>query len=293
MDLVAACAAFVAVSERGSFTQGAAAIGIPQPVASRRVAALEEHLGGVVFDRATRRAALTDFGRAMLPAARRVLDAADDLRAGAARAATTPVAIALPADLPLSALVELVADAREAGVAVVVDQADPPRRRELVRDRAVRAAVLPVPEPEARWTVPLGLATLGRSDARRAFLDEFRPRRDGGGAPDRRIWLRAEDDVPHVGDVLGRQAVAAGLRPSQLRVSSLVGAVAEVVRTDDALLCTAREATDAGLAWLPFGADSLARGYTVAAASVLDADRTVAALGALLARCLDATEAGS
>lgn len=287
MDLVAACAAFVAVSERGSFTQGAAAIGIPQPVASRRVAALEEHLGGVVFDRTTRRAALTDFGRAMLPAARRMLDAADDLRAGAARAGSAPVGLALPVDLPLAALVDLVADARDAGVALVVDHAEPDRRRELVRDRAVRAAVLPVPEPEARWTVPLGLATLRPSDARRVFLAEFRPGRDAG-TPDRRIWLRPEDDVPHVGDALGRLAVASGLRPSQLRVSSLAGAVAEVIRTDDALLCTPREATAAGLTWRPLGDAPLVRGYAVVAASVLDADRTTAALGPLLARCLGA-----
>ncbi|SDU24259.1 LysR family transcriptional regulator [Jiangella alkaliphila] len=287
MDLVAACAAFVAVSERGSFTQGAAAIGIPQPVASRRVAALEEHLGGVVFDRTTRRAALTDFGRAMLPAARRMLDAADDLRAGAARAGSAPVGLALPVDLPLAALVDLVADARDAGVALIIDHAEPDRRRELVRDRTVRAAVLPVPQPEARWTVPLGLATLRPSDARRVFLAEFRPGRDAA-TPDRRIWLRPEDDVPHVGDALGRLAVAGGLRPSQLRVSSLAGAVAEVIRTDDALLCTPREATAAGLTWRPLGDAPLMRGYAVAAASVLDADRTTAALGPLLARCLGA-----
>lgn len=287
MDLVAACAAFVAVSERGSFTQGAAAIGIPQPVASRRVAALEDHLGGVVFDRTTRRAALTDFGRAMLPGARRVLDAADDLRAGAARAGSAPVALALPADLPLTALVDLVADAHDAGVSLVVEHAEPDRRRELVRDRAVRAAVLPAPEPEARWTVPLGLATLRPSGARRVFLAEFRPARDPG-VPDRRIWLRPEDDVPHVGDALARLAVAAGLRPSQLRVSSLAGAVAEVIRTDDAVLCTPREAAGTGLTWRPLGDAPLVRGYAVGAASVLDADRTTATLGPLLARCLGA-----
>lgn len=288
MDLVAACAAFVAVSERGSFTQGAAAIGIPQPVASRRVAALEQHLGGVVFDRTTRRAALTDFGRTMLPAVRRVLDAADDLRAGAARAGSAPVGLALPVDLPLAALVDLVADARDAGVALVVEHAEPERRRELVRDRAVRAAVLPVPEPEARWTVPLGLATLRPSGARRVFLASLRPARDAG-VPDRRIWLRPEDDVPHVGDALARLAVAAGLRPSQLRVSSLAGAVAEVIRTDDALLCTPREAAGCGLTWRPIGDASLVRGYAVTAASVLDADHLTTTLGPLLARCLEAS----
>ena len=45
MDLVGGCRAFVSVSELGSFTRGSAAAGIAQPVASRRISALERHLG--------------------------------------------------------------------------------------------------------------------------------------------------------------------------------------------------------------------------------------------------------
>jgi DNA-binding transcriptional LysR family regulator len=45
MDLVASCRVFVHVGERGSFTLGAAAARVPQSVASRRIAALEEHFG--------------------------------------------------------------------------------------------------------------------------------------------------------------------------------------------------------------------------------------------------------
>jgi len=67
MDLIGGCRAFVCVSETGSFTEGAAVAGIPQPVASRRIAALERHLGERLFDRSTRRARLTPFGRDMLP----------------------------------------------------------------------------------------------------------------------------------------------------------------------------------------------------------------------------------
>ncbi|MQS10540.1 helix-turn-helix domain-containing protein, partial [Streptomyces alkaliphilus] len=55
MDLVEACRAFVYVSERNSFTVGAAAAGVSQSVASRRVAALERHLGRSLFERGSRR----------------------------------------------------------------------------------------------------------------------------------------------------------------------------------------------------------------------------------------------
>ncbi|AUH44395.1 hypothetical protein CXR04_33090 [Streptomyces sp. CMB-StM0423] len=44
MDLVGACRAFVSVGTRESFTVGAAAAGLSQPVVSRRIAALENHL---------------------------------------------------------------------------------------------------------------------------------------------------------------------------------------------------------------------------------------------------------
>jgi phytoene dehydrogenase-like protein len=66
MDLLGACTAFVHVSDRGSFTHGAAAARIPQPVASRRIAALEKHLGAPLFDRTTRSPTLTQFGHAVL-----------------------------------------------------------------------------------------------------------------------------------------------------------------------------------------------------------------------------------
>ena len=63
MDLPAACRVFVSVGERATFTLGAAAASVPQSVASRRIAALEKHLGVHLFDRTTRRAALTPFGQ--------------------------------------------------------------------------------------------------------------------------------------------------------------------------------------------------------------------------------------
>jgi DNA-binding transcriptional LysR family regulator len=71
VDLIGCCRAFVSVTETGSFTAGAAAAHIPQPVASRRVAALERHLGERLFDRSAYRVRLTPFGRDMLLSAKR------------------------------------------------------------------------------------------------------------------------------------------------------------------------------------------------------------------------------
>lgn len=91
-------------------------------MASRRVAALEKHLGGRLFDRSTRRAVLTQFGRDMLPVARRLLHAAEELEHDAARAVLRPLSLAVPdtctaLDLALD-LALLGARAREAGAAM-------------------------------------------------------------------------------------------------------------------------------------------------------------------------------
>src|SRR5690349_18482756 len=72
-DLLSACEAFVSVAEHESFTAGAVGAGVTQSVASRRIAALEAHLGGRLFERSSRRVALTAFGRSVLPGATRLV----------------------------------------------------------------------------------------------------------------------------------------------------------------------------------------------------------------------------
>lgn len=88
VDLVAACEAFLAVAERGSFTIGAASLQVGQPVVSRRVATLERALGGQLLQRSARSVALTRFAQAMLPTVRRVVEATDALREQAGRRRT-------------------------------------------------------------------------------------------------------------------------------------------------------------------------------------------------------------
>ncbi|GAA5178340.1 LysR substrate-binding domain-containing protein [Rugosimonospora acidiphila] len=71
---------FVAVAEERHFTRAAARVHVVQSSLSSSIGALERELGEALFVRDNRRVALTQAGRALLPAARRALAAAEDGR---------------------------------------------------------------------------------------------------------------------------------------------------------------------------------------------------------------------
>ncbi|WP_215544608.1 LysR family transcriptional regulator [Amycolatopsis sp. CA-230715] len=73
----------VLVDELGSIGQAAAALGIAQPSASKRLSTVERRLGLVLVDRTRRGSALTPDGRAVAGWAHRVLDEVDALLTGA------------------------------------------------------------------------------------------------------------------------------------------------------------------------------------------------------------------
>jgi DNA-binding transcriptional LysR family regulator len=77
MDRLKAMHTFVQIAEQGSLTRAADAMGSSLPAVVRALAALEAHLGARLFQRTTRRIALTDEGRRYLASAREVLLAAD------------------------------------------------------------------------------------------------------------------------------------------------------------------------------------------------------------------------
>lgn len=293
MDLVGACRVFVHVGERGSFTLGAEAAGVRQPVASRRVSALEEHLGAPLFDRTARRAQLTAFGRDLLPTARRLVALADDLGEEAQRALCRPVALAVP-DLctPLD-LAHLDAEARGSGLHLDLRPVARAERRSLLNAHQVRLALETAPADEASWVVPLGLAGTHDPHARGVRLESLRVGRTRVGAAGRCVWITPEDDVPHVRDRLARVRDAVGLRPGQVALArSVAGALTEVLARDDLLLCSAHQARELSLDWLPLRDTVLERGYRLSGADDDAGARVHEHLAGALARFLGARKGG-
>ncbi|MET9662306.1 LysR family transcriptional regulator [Streptomyces sp. NPDC006510] len=288
MDLVGACRAFVSVSEHSSFTVGAAAARMSQPVASRRVAALEERFGEQLFERMSRRAVLTPFGRDVLPAARQLVQAADVLLHEAEAAKCKPWRLAMPGLCSTAGLARLIAQAREHGITLDLRIAAPAQRIEFVHSQLVRAALLAVPADEATWSVPLGLAGVRDPGVRRIYIDTLRIGRASPG-PARRIWIQPEDDVPHIRDPLTRLRDAVGLRPAQLvAATDLTTAAAEVLCTRDLLLCSPAQAGQLDLNWRPIGEVTLSRGFALVAAAGGNPQHIEARLGEAIGRCLGA-----
>ena len=71
---------FLAVADERHFTRAAARVHLTQSSLSSSVRALERELGSDLFVRSTRQVELTEAGRALLPAARRAVVAAEDGR---------------------------------------------------------------------------------------------------------------------------------------------------------------------------------------------------------------------
>ncbi|MFY1674091.1 LysR family transcriptional regulator [Plantactinospora sp. WMMB334] len=289
MDVVAACRAFVAVSGHGSFTSGAAAAGIPQSVASRRIAALEKHFRARLFDRSARAVRLTSFGREMLPTARRLVDLADAMADDAERARLRPLRIAVPDICPPNRLAALVAAGRRQRIHLEVRPAGPAERERLCRTLEVRGGIVAVPDGTASWRVPLGLAARTPFPAATVFLETLRTGRAGAQAR-RRILVQPEDDVAHLRDPLTRAGQSVGLAPAQVTVTpSLVDAAAQALSSPDLLLCSRQQAEDFGMHWCPLAAPRLHRGYDVAAGAREDLEQLRTALHPDIARCLGAS----
>jgi len=102
--------AFLAVVDEGSFSAAARRLRRVQSAVSHAMAALEGQLGVALFDRTRRRPALTDRGRLVEAAARRVLLEVNELGRvadGLAGGLEPAVAIVVDAIFPLDALVEV------------------------------------------------------------------------------------------------------------------------------------------------------------------------------------------
>ncbi|WAB82106.1 LysR family transcriptional regulator [Microcella daejeonensis] len=142
MDVLAAARAFVSVSARGGFTDGAAALRIPQSVASRRIAALERQVGSPLFDRSRRGAALTPAGEGLLPVARRLVELGDEFLLVAEQGRRRTVRIAVPRT-SIPALARIAAAGLQHDLTLECVEGDVPQRGRMLGDRVVAVAVLP------------------------------------------------------------------------------------------------------------------------------------------------------
>lgn len=272
MDLLPLCRAFVAVAERGSFTRGAAAAGMSQPVASRRIAALERHVGGLLLDRSARRPSPTPLGRRLLPGARRLIAAADAFELDAEDGRLDALHLAVPDgwDARDAAAVEIAG--ADHGLRLVLVPTAPGERAAALTEHRAGAAVMPAAADLAHWTCPLGLAgALAGDDV--AHLHALRPSRGRQDAP--RVWLLPEDDVPAVRDPLAAAVDAAGLRPRQLVVAASAGAaLAAALTSRDVVVAGRADAARWQLAWSPLAHPALVRAHAL----ITDGSRTVSAL---------------
>lgn len=260
VDLLSHLDAFVAVADAGSFTRGADACGVPQPVVSRRVSALEKHLGGRLLRRTSRSVELTSLGRTLLPYASDLVARADHL-VEVARAHATDYVVALPRDADPRALVAAKRAAEDTQLALGFVEDDPAGRTAALAAGRVAAALTASPPDAASLGGPLGAGTAtDELRGRRVHLDQLR-RRDPDARP-RVLHLDAEDDVPWVRDPVRRAAGAAGLRPDQVLVGTgRTDALTAAHEHGDVLLCTRAWATRQDLRWRDLAGVDVARSY--------------------------------
>src|SRR6187399_2066185 len=93
---------FARVVDEGSFSRAAERLGVPKSTVSRRVAALESHLGERLLLRTTRRLTVTEFGEAVLAHARHVAEDVEAAEALAQSRQTEPTGrlrVTMPNDL--------------------------------------------------------------------------------------------------------------------------------------------------------------------------------------------------
>jgi DNA-binding transcriptional LysR family regulator len=93
---------FARIADTGSFSRAAQRVGLPKSTVSRRLAALESHLGERLMLRTTRKLTLTDFGHTVLEHARQVVsevEAAESLAQHRQIEPTGRLRVSMPSDL--------------------------------------------------------------------------------------------------------------------------------------------------------------------------------------------------
>ncbi|GAA3777596.1 LysR substrate-binding domain-containing protein [Plantactinospora mayteni] len=272
MDLLAHLEAYVAVAEEGSFSRAADVLYVAQPVLSRRIKNLEQHLGGQLFDRSRRQITGTDLGVLLLPHAKDVLSRVDHLRQVARTAlASAAHALGVPPDSDPVALARVIRAGTRHGVTIGVRELPAEERAGGLADGSLAFALLRVPPEAATYHVRLGLAAVdpvtGSSGRRPVHLESLRPRRGAESGSSPAILVTAEDEIGFAAERFDKAAARAGLPEGRVRrVASTASAVAETLAGHAVLLCPEPFARRHDLAWSPLADAALHRGYELATA---------------------------
>jgi DNA-binding transcriptional LysR family regulator len=265
--LLAHLEAFVTVAGQRTFTGAADALGIPQPLLSRRIKNLEREWGTQILDRSARGAGLTPCGELLLPYAQDLVERARHLdRVAASVSASLVRVIGVPPECPPSALARIIRAAADRSLQVNMQEAPARARAAGLEAGTLAGALLRVPAGSGPLTVRIGLAARdGRPPGRRlAHFDTLRPRRTAPAGGPVTLLLVPEDDVELFTASLHQATARAGLPAGCTRVaSSATAAAAEVLAGQSLLLCDEPLARRHGLSWLPLADRSLDRGYEI------------------------------
>jgi DNA-binding transcriptional LysR family regulator len=217
-------AMFAKVAEERSFAAAARALGVSVATVSRAVSRLEEKLGGRLFNRTSRRLALTDFGHMLAERAARVLREAEEAEDAARDLASKPrgtVRLAVPMSFGLRWVAPLLPEFLRLYPDVSVDLHLSDAVVDLIGegfDAALRIAVLPDSSLVARRLCPVAALIVASPSyiarfGRPSHPEELTVRHCLGYA------YRARQDVWRLSDPSGQEVAVTPA--GQLRVTNV------------------------------------------------------------------------
>lgn len=154
-------AMFGKVAEEGSFAAAATALGVSVATVSRAVSRLEERLGGRLFNRSSRRLALTDYGRSLAERAARIYAEAEEAEDFGRETSSQPrglVKLAVPLSFGVRWVAPLLPEFFRAYPDISVDLHSSDGQADLIGegfDAALRIAVMEDSSLVARLIAPV------------------------------------------------------------------------------------------------------------------------------------------
>lgn len=233
MDLLAAMATFVRVTDAGSLSKAARELEVTPAAVSRQLTALEQELGASLLVRTTRHVALTEEGRRFYEHAERMVHEAEEARASVRedRAIRGRVTVSMPTAFAHAGIHIALAALVTTNPGLVIDVRLEDHPVDLLADGidvAVRAGLVP---PDSTTLVAQPLATLDRAVV---CAPAYVKRR---GEPHAPRDLAGHDALVHLhaGNAVGVWALYAGDDSTQVAVAGPLRATALHVLRDAAV----------------------------------------------------------